>query len=234
MTTATGKCWELWSQKTCNSSLPFCSLRQRKTAVTNPAFSLLPVLSLGVFLLLTGVLGKPTEAMGWLGSGSSRVDLELQFWIFFSQWLFFPSLAATAHQSSLPAVVVETFPATVNGTVEGGASSERADMPPGFLFKVSGWLLGIEFLVRFFFPCKALTAFTQHGHGLGRTESQNGRWREKLSSPAVQLHAVPDVSKGCVRASASKGLAALCSKTCSLCCGAFCLGGVVVSITDSG
>ncbi|XP_015145302.1 myc box-dependent-interacting protein 1 isoform X35 [Gallus gallus] len=38
--------------------------------------------------------------------------------------------------SSLPAVVVETFPATVNGTVEGGASSERADMPPGFLFKV--------------------------------------------------------------------------------------------------
>ncbi|XP_048342337.1 myc box-dependent-interacting protein 1 isoform X16 [Sphaerodactylus townsendi] len=39
-------------------------------------------------------------------------------------------------QSSLPAVVVETFPATVNGTVEGGAPSERADMPPGFLFKV--------------------------------------------------------------------------------------------------
>uniref|UniRef100_A0A8C0UAA6 Myc box-dependent-interacting protein 1 n=1 Tax=Cyanistes caeruleus TaxID=156563 RepID=A0A8C0UAA6_CYACU len=71
-----------------------------------------------------------------LGSGSSRVDLELQFWILFSQWLFFPSLAATAYQSSLPAVVVETFPATVNGTVEGGASSERADMPPGFLFKV--------------------------------------------------------------------------------------------------
>lgn len=97
------------------------------------------------------MLGKPTEAMGWLGSGSSRVDLELQFWILFSQWLFFPSLAAAAHQSSLPAVVVETFPATVNGTVEGGASSERADMPPGFLFKVSGWLLGIEFLVRFFF-----------------------------------------------------------------------------------
>uniref|UniRef100_A0A8C9FZF9 Bridging integrator 1 n=1 Tax=Pavo cristatus TaxID=9049 RepID=A0A8C9FZF9_PAVCR len=47
----------------------------------------------------------------------------------------FLSLAA-AYQSSLPAVVVETFPATVNGTVEGGASSERADMPPGFLFKV--------------------------------------------------------------------------------------------------
>nr|XP_020661003.1 myc box-dependent-interacting protein 1 isoform X1 [Pogona vitticeps] len=38
--------------------------------------------------------------------------------------------------SSLPAVVVETFPAAVNGTVESGASSERADMPPGFLFKV--------------------------------------------------------------------------------------------------
>ncbi|XP_027735754.1 myc box-dependent-interacting protein 1 isoform X8 [Empidonax traillii] len=41
-----------------------------------------------------------------------------------------------ADSTSLPAVVVETFPATVNGTVEGGASSERADMPPGFLFKV--------------------------------------------------------------------------------------------------
>lgn len=50
---------------------------------------------------------------------------------------FFPSLVSAACQSSLPAVVVETFPATVNGTVEGGASSERADMPPGFLFKVS-------------------------------------------------------------------------------------------------
>ncbi|NWR91419.1 BIN1 protein, partial [Furnarius figulus] len=43
---------------------------------------------------------------------------------------------ADSGASSLPAVVVETFPATVNGTVEGGASSERADMPPGFLFKV--------------------------------------------------------------------------------------------------
>uniref|UniRef100_A0A8D0ER62 Bridging integrator 1 n=1 Tax=Strix occidentalis caurina TaxID=311401 RepID=A0A8D0ER62_STROC len=43
---------------------------------------------------------------------------------------------ADAGSSSLPAVVVETFPATVNGTVEGGTSSERADMPPGFLFKV--------------------------------------------------------------------------------------------------
>ncbi|KAH1185029.1 myc box-dependent-interacting protein 1 isoform X4 [Mauremys mutica] len=38
--------------------------------------------------------------------------------------------------TSLPAVVVETFPATVNGTEEGSAPSERADMPPGFLFKV--------------------------------------------------------------------------------------------------
>ncbi|XP_071417784.1 myc box-dependent-interacting protein 1 isoform X4 [Pithys albifrons albifrons] len=43
---------------------------------------------------------------------------------------------ADSGSSSLPAVVVETFPATVNGTVEGGAPSERADMPPGFLFKV--------------------------------------------------------------------------------------------------
>ncbi|XP_032921311.1 myc box-dependent-interacting protein 1 isoform X4 [Catharus ustulatus] len=43
---------------------------------------------------------------------------------------------ADSGSGSLPAVVVETFPATINGTVEGGASSERADMPPGFLFKV--------------------------------------------------------------------------------------------------
>ncbi|XP_043850843.1 myc box-dependent-interacting protein 1 isoform X21 [Dromiciops gliroides] len=39
-------------------------------------------------------------------------------------------------QSSLPAVVVETFPATVNGTVEGSTSSKRSDLPPGFMFKV--------------------------------------------------------------------------------------------------
>ncbi|XP_043850823.1 myc box-dependent-interacting protein 1 isoform X2 [Dromiciops gliroides] len=38
--------------------------------------------------------------------------------------------------SSLPAVVVETFPATVNGTVEGSTSSKRSDLPPGFMFKV--------------------------------------------------------------------------------------------------
>uniref|UniRef100_A0A8B9ZHU8 Bridging integrator 1 n=1 Tax=Anas platyrhynchos TaxID=8839 RepID=A0A8B9ZHU8_ANAPL len=50
---------------------------------------------------------------------------------------FVPEISVTTpSQTSLPAVVVETFPATVNGTVEGGASSERADMPPGFLFKV--------------------------------------------------------------------------------------------------
>ncbi|XP_042308078.1 myc box-dependent-interacting protein 1 isoform X9 [Sceloporus undulatus] len=50
---------------------------------------------------------------------------------------FVPEISVTTpSQSSLPAVVVETFPATVNGTVESGAPSERADMPPGFLFKV--------------------------------------------------------------------------------------------------
>ncbi|KAK2082242.1 hypothetical protein P7K49_039467, partial [Saguinus oedipus] len=38
-------------------------------------------------------------------------------------------------QSSLPAVVVETFPATVNGTVEGGSGAGRLDLPPGFMFK---------------------------------------------------------------------------------------------------
>ncbi|XP_013204968.1 myc box-dependent-interacting protein 1 isoform X7 [Microtus ochrogaster] len=39
-------------------------------------------------------------------------------------------------QSSLPAVVVETFSATVNGAVEGGSGTGRLDLPPGFMFKV--------------------------------------------------------------------------------------------------
>ncbi|XP_069845547.1 myc box-dependent-interacting protein 1 isoform X9 [Dipodomys merriami] len=44
--------------------------------------------------------------------------------------------ASEAASSSLPAVVVETFPATVNGTVEGSSGAGRLDMPPGFMFKV--------------------------------------------------------------------------------------------------
>ncbi|XP_077009617.1 myc box-dependent-interacting protein 1 isoform X13 [Tamandua tetradactyla] len=44
--------------------------------------------------------------------------------------------ASEAASSSLPAVVVETFPATVNGTVEGSSGAPRADLPPGFMFKV--------------------------------------------------------------------------------------------------
>ncbi|XP_021518428.1 myc box-dependent-interacting protein 1 isoform X10 [Meriones unguiculatus] len=39
-------------------------------------------------------------------------------------------------QSSLPAVVVETFSATVNGAVEGSGGTGRLDLPPGFMFKV--------------------------------------------------------------------------------------------------
>ncbi|XP_033613129.1 myc box-dependent-interacting protein 1 isoform X6 [Fukomys damarensis] len=39
-------------------------------------------------------------------------------------------------ESSLPAVVVETFSATVNGTVEGSSGAGRLDLPPGFMFKV--------------------------------------------------------------------------------------------------
>ncbi|KAL1773568.1 myc box-dependent-interacting protein 1 isoform X9 [Sigmodon hispidus] len=39
-------------------------------------------------------------------------------------------------QSSLPAVVVETFSATVNGAVEGSTGTGRLDLPPGFMFKV--------------------------------------------------------------------------------------------------
>ncbi|XP_039707178.1 myc box-dependent-interacting protein 1 isoform X4 [Pteropus medius] len=44
--------------------------------------------------------------------------------------------ASEAASSSLPAVVVETFPAAVNGTVEGGSGAARLDLPPGFMFKV--------------------------------------------------------------------------------------------------
>lgn len=38
-------------------------------------------------------------------------------------------------------MVVETFSATVNGTVEGGSGAGRLDLPPGFMFKVSPGLL---------------------------------------------------------------------------------------------
>ncbi|KAM5279810.1 myc box-dependent-interacting protein 1 isoform 12-T12 [Ctenodactylus gundi] len=44
--------------------------------------------------------------------------------------------ASDAASSSLPAVVVETFPAAVNGAVEGGGAAGRLDLPPGFMFKV--------------------------------------------------------------------------------------------------
>lgn len=44
--------------------------------------------------------------------------------------------AGEAASTSLPAVVVETFAATVNGTVEGGSRAGRLDLPPGFMFKV--------------------------------------------------------------------------------------------------
>nr|XP_054114138.1 myc box-dependent-interacting protein 1-like [Callithrix jacchus] len=44
--------------------------------------------------------------------------------------------ASEAASSSLPAVVVETFLATVNGTVEGGSGAWCLDLPPGFMFKV--------------------------------------------------------------------------------------------------
>nr|XP_060480884.1 myc box-dependent-interacting protein 1 isoform X16 [Panthera onca] len=44
--------------------------------------------------------------------------------------------ASEAASSSLPAVVVETFSATVNGTVEGSGGAGRLDLPPGFMFKV--------------------------------------------------------------------------------------------------
>ncbi|KAM7104360.1 myc box-dependent-interacting protein 1 isoform 18-T18 [Molossus nigricans] len=46
------------------------------------------------------------------------------------------ALPKSPSQSSLPAVVAETFPAAVNGTVEGGSGAVRLDLPPGFMFKV--------------------------------------------------------------------------------------------------
>ncbi|XP_054431013.1 myc box-dependent-interacting protein 1 isoform X6 [Pteronotus mesoamericanus] len=50
---------------------------------------------------------------------------------------FVPEISVTTpSQNSLPAVVVETFPAAVNGTVEGGNGTVRLDLPPGFMFKV--------------------------------------------------------------------------------------------------
>ncbi|XP_043432445.1 myc box-dependent-interacting protein 1 isoform X30 [Prionailurus bengalensis] len=50
---------------------------------------------------------------------------------------FVPEISVTTpSQSSLPAVVVETFSATVNGTVEGSGGAGRLDLPPGFMFKV--------------------------------------------------------------------------------------------------
>ncbi|KAM5326340.1 myc box-dependent-interacting protein 1 isoform 18-T18 [Glossophaga mutica] len=46
------------------------------------------------------------------------------------------ALPKSPSQNSLPAVVVETFSAAVNGTVEGGNGTVRLDLPPGFMFKV--------------------------------------------------------------------------------------------------
>ncbi|XP_036989317.1 myc box-dependent-interacting protein 1 isoform X9 [Artibeus jamaicensis] len=46
------------------------------------------------------------------------------------------SAASEAASNSLPAVVVETFSAAVNGTVEGGNGTVHLDLPPGFMFKV--------------------------------------------------------------------------------------------------
>ncbi|XP_026521276.1 myc box-dependent-interacting protein 1 isoform X4 [Notechis scutatus] len=47
-----------------------------------------------------------------------------------------PETDSGSASSPLPTVVVENVPATVNGTDENTAVSERSDMPPGFLFKV--------------------------------------------------------------------------------------------------
>ncbi|XP_016057219.1 PREDICTED: myc box-dependent-interacting protein 1 isoform X14 [Miniopterus natalensis] len=46
------------------------------------------------------------------------------------------ALPKSPSQNSLPAVVVETFSAAVNGTAEGSTGAARVDLPPGFMFKV--------------------------------------------------------------------------------------------------
>uniref|UniRef100_A0A8C0ITU0 Myc box-dependent-interacting protein 1 n=1 Tax=Chelonoidis abingdonii TaxID=106734 RepID=A0A8C0ITU0_CHEAB len=86
-------------------------------------------------------VGKtPTPATQWLdlvgpcGGGAVWMLLSQSGFVPFLPFSFLP--APPPPKTSLPAVVVETFPATVNGTEEGSAPSERADMPPGFLFKV--------------------------------------------------------------------------------------------------
>uniref|UniRef100_A0A2I2ZTD9 Bridging integrator 1 n=1 Tax=Gorilla gorilla gorilla TaxID=9595 RepID=A0A2I2ZTD9_GORGO len=56
--------------------------------------------------------------------------------LFSSVALAVPGPPPCSADPSLPAVVVETFPATVNGTVEGGSGAGRLDLPPGFMFKV--------------------------------------------------------------------------------------------------
>lgn len=96
ITAMNGKFWALWSQKNIKSSLPFCSLKRRKTVVTSPALSLLPLLSFVVFLSLTCVLGKPTAAMGrvgmWIlqgGLGAAVLDSLISV-AFFLPWLLPP------------------------------------------------------------------------------------------------------------------------------------------------
>lgn len=96
ITAVNGKCWALWSQKNIKSSLPFCSLKRKKTVVTSAALSLLPLPSFGVFLSLTCVLGKPTAAMGrvgmWIfqgGLGTAILDSLISM-AFFLPWLLPP------------------------------------------------------------------------------------------------------------------------------------------------
>lgn len=193
------------------------------------------LLSLGVLLLLAGVLGKFTEAMGWLGSGSSRLDLELQFWILFSQWFFsLPWLPLPPRALCLLLLWKLSLQLSMALWKE-VLHLRELTCPQDFC---SRWVCGCAALSSwwevFFLPCKTFTAFPQRGHGLGHIERQNGNWRRhKLSSPAVQFYAVPDVSKDYIRASASKGRLVLCSKTCSLYCSGFYLGAVVMLVTGS-
>ncbi|XP_015686695.1 myc box-dependent-interacting protein 1 isoform X2 [Protobothrops mucrosquamatus] len=73
---------------------------------------------------------KPTEATPGEAEGAGKEETAG------AEAAAKPETDSGSASSSLPTVVVETFPATVNGTDENRAVSERSDMPPGFLFKV--------------------------------------------------------------------------------------------------
>lgn len=117
--------------------------RQGPGPVFSSLLSVCPVLS--VFCLSAASLcSSPRLVQGTVlwkstGQGSLAQDTRTQPLpsCGFSYMAIGPADSSPIPQSSLPAVVVETFSATVNGAVEGSAGTGRLDLPPGFMFKVS-------------------------------------------------------------------------------------------------